>query len=222
MGGGAGFYSFWLSELGHNVYLVDPSAGNILEAKSYSRKLGRELSGIYTGEATQLKFDSGYFDVVLMIGPLYHLTERNRRLKALREARRVLSENGLLLGIDIYRYASLLGGFFEGFIVDQAFLRIMSMDLKTGQHRNPTALPEYFTTAYFHKPEELRTEVQETGFEFETLLAIESFGWLISDFNHRWKNEMFQNLLLNSIRQVEGDPAMPDVSAHVMCVGRKF
>ena len=222
VGGGAGFYSFWLSELGHNVYLVDPVEPNVQEAKNYSRKLGQELSGTYVGEATQLKFDPGYFDVVLMMGPLYHLTEKSQRAKALIEAYRVLAKKGLLIASGISRYASMFNGFFEGFIVDQAFLRIMSKDLKTGQHRNPTPHAEYFTTSYFHKPEELSQEIEEAKFKVENLLAVESFGWLISDFNHRWKNEIFQNLLLSSIRQVESDPSLLGISAHLLCVGRKY
>lgn len=221
VGGGAGFYSFWLSDLGHNVYLVDPSLCNIEEAKDNSRKLGQQLSGIYAGEATQLKFDTGYFDCVLMLGPLYHLTEERQRLKALKEARRVLSKKGLLICVGISRYASLLDGFFQGFIVDQAFLQIMNRDLKTGQHRNPTTLSQYFTTAYFHEPEELKQEVREAGFEIEHLLAIESFGWLLPDFNHRWKNKILQDLILSSIRKVENDASMMGLSAHMMCVARK-
>ena len=106
-------------------------------------------------------------------------------------------------------------------IVDSVFCKIMDRDLKTGQHRNPTNLSQYFTTAYFHEPDELKGEVREAGFKTEGLWAVESFGWLLPDFNHRWSNKIFQDLILSSIRKVESESALLGVSAHVMCVGRK-
>ena len=36
------------------------------------------------------------------------------------------------------------------------FLEILEQDLKDGEHRNPTSSPAYFTTTYFHLPEELK------------------------------------------------------------------
>jgi SAM-dependent methyltransferase len=49
-------------------------------------------------------------DVVLLFGPLYHLTQRVDRLTALQEARRVLRSGGLLLAAGISRFASALDG----------------------------------------------------------------------------------------------------------------
>jgi 2-polyprenyl-3-methyl-5-hydroxy-6-metoxy-1,4-benzoquinol methylase len=37
VGGGAGFYSFWLASLGHRVTLVDLSPGNIALVNEFSR-----------------------------------------------------------------------------------------------------------------------------------------------------------------------------------------
>ncbi|SRR5258706_10503305 len=38
IGGAAGFYAFWLQEMGHDVSLIDLSPGNIELAKEYSKK----------------------------------------------------------------------------------------------------------------------------------------------------------------------------------------
>ena len=42
--------------------------------------------------------------------------------------------------------------FFGG---DADFRKIVAADLASGQHRNPANHPQYFTTAYFHRPEDL-------------------------------------------------------------------
>src|SRR5205807_2243996 len=52
-------------------------------------------------------------------------------------------------------------------------------DLREGQHRNPTDRPEWFTTAYFHHPTELREEVEAAGLIFEGMFGIEGPGWLM-------------------------------------------
>ena len=70
-------------------------------------------SGDFTaalGDARALAAPDGSFDVVLLLGPLYHLLEREDRLCALAEARRVVPTGGLVAAAAISRFASLLDG----------------------------------------------------------------------------------------------------------------
>ena len=83
IGGGAGYYSFWLQEKGHQVTLVDLSPKNIELAKQHSLTTGIRLASIQTGDATALDFKDGEFDLVLLCGPLYHLTDKEERTKSL-------------------------------------------------------------------------------------------------------------------------------------------
>jgi SAM-dependent methyltransferase len=103
-------------------------------------------------------------DGVLLLGPLYHLTCRDDRLQALREAYRVVRPGGVIAAAAISRFASTYDGLLRGFLEDSRFEEIVERDVREGQHRNPTGRPEWFTTAYFHHPEELRDEVIEVGF----------------------------------------------------------
>jgi hypothetical protein len=42
---------------------------------------------------------------------------------------------------------------------------VLARDLQDGQHRNTTGDPKRFTTAYFHRPEELVAEMQGAGLD---------------------------------------------------------
>jgi ubiquinone/menaquinone biosynthesis C-methylase UbiE len=222
VGGGAGAYAMWLADAGYVVRLVDPVPLHVDQARqeSDSRTRGR-LAETLVGDARQLPHADESQDVVLLLGPLYHLTDRRDRLTALGEARRVLRPGGWLFAAGISRFASLLAGLFEGHLQDPAFASIVEQDLKNGQHRNPTGGLKYFTTAFFHHPEELRTEVQEAGFALGRILGVEGPGWLLSEFDSHWADARMRELILTSARSVEAEPTLLGLSPHLLAVARR-
>lgn len=221
IGGGAGFYSFWLQEKGHNVTLVDLSSKNIELVRKHSETTGKRLKKFQIGDALKLDFPDDQFDLVLLLGPLYHLTERSERIKALAEARRVLKPKGVLISAIISRYASLMDGFQRDLVVDNRFFNLLVHDLKTGVHLNETDNPEYFTTAYFHTPKEIIAEIASSGLAFEKLIPIESFGWIVRDFEKKEKDQDYMKKLLEVIRMVEANEDLIAISPHIVAVARK-
>ena len=220
VGGGSGVYAFGLAERGYAVGLVDPVPLHVEQARAVEADRGVRLAEIQEGDARALPHGDGSQDAVLLLGPLYHLTEREERLLALREARRVLRRGGRLIAAAISRFASLLAGIFEGLGADEAFSAIVEADLRDGQHRNRTGRIEYFTTAFFHHPDELRAEVGEAGFEMESVLGIEGPFWTLQDFEAAWADAARRGPLLAAARAVESEPSLLGASAHLMAVGR--
>jgi 2-polyprenyl-3-methyl-5-hydroxy-6-metoxy-1,4-benzoquinol methylase len=221
VGGGAGYYSFWLLEKGHNVTLVDLSATNIELVRKHSETTGSTLKKFEAGDAVNLNFSNEQFDIVLLLGPLYHLTERTERIRALSEAMRVLKPEGVLLAAVISRYASLIDGFQRDLVLDNRFFNSLVHDLKTGIHLNETDNLEYFTTAYFHIPKEIITEIAESGLQFEKLIPVESFGWIVKNFNEKEKDPNYMKKLLETIRMVEMNEDLIAISPHIIAVARK-
>ncbi len=221
VGGGTGHYTFWLKEQAHEVHLVDPVRFNIDEAKKQAQKGKHIPDSIVLAEARELPFENNYFDMVLLMGPLYHLTRKAEREEALKESLRVLKKGGLLLAVGITRYASLFDGFFRNLIKDPDFFQIVEQDISSGQHRNFSNKLAYFTTAYFHSPDELKQEVFEAGFDVLDIIAVESFGWLIPDFIKKWAEKDYRPLLLESIRKVEKNKELMSMSAHFLVVATK-
>mgnify|MGYP003694160235 CR=1 FL=1 len=111
VGGGPGAYACWLASLGHRVILVDAVPLHVEQARAASaRQPHAPVSDCRQGDARHLDAADATARAVLLLGPLYHLTERPDRLRALREARRVLEPGGLLFAAAVSRYASLLSG----------------------------------------------------------------------------------------------------------------
>jgi SAM-dependent methyltransferase len=158
---------------------------------------------------------------VLCLGPLYHLAARPDRLRALSEARRVLRGGGVVFAAAISRFASTYDGLFHGFMDEPEFQAIAARDVREGQHRNPTNRPEWFTTAFFHHPDELEEEIRSGGFEPAGVFAVEGPGWFVPDLEDRLNDDHKREVLMEAIRRVEREPSILGASPHLLAVGRR-
>jgi ubiquinone/menaquinone biosynthesis C-methylase UbiE len=221
VGGGSGAHAVPLAAAGFEVELLDPVELHVEQALLSAREQRVRLRA-RVGDARRLPQLDASVDAVLLLGPLYHLTDRDARLTALREALRVLRPGGILAAAAISRFASTFDGLAQGFLADPRFEEIVRRDLRDGQHRNPDLErhPEWFTTAYFHHPDELRDELEQAGFVMEAVLGVEGpasyrpelDGWL--DDGER------RDVLLRAIRRLEAEPTVLGASAHLLAFAR--
>jgi ubiquinone/menaquinone biosynthesis C-methylase UbiE len=222
VGGGAGAYSFWLTDLGYEVHLVDPVPLHVERARTVSaRRAQGRLASVEVGDARALSFADRRADAVLLLGPLYHLSQAADRASALREALRVLRPGGLLLAAAISRFASLVDGLRGPLFDDAVFASIVERDLATGQHRNDTGNPRYFTTAFFHDPAGLAEEIGAAGFGLVDVVAVEGPAASMPDFDRRFSDVTSRERLLAFLRTVESEPALLGASPHLLAVARR-
>lgn len=177
------------------------------------------LASVALGDARHLDHADASVDAVLLLGPLYHLIAREDRIAALSETRRIVRPGGVVLAVGISRYATLLDMLFHGLLASNDAFAIVQQDLRDGQHRNPTNHPGYFTTAYLHRAEELRAEVEAAGLRCDALVGIEGPAWLSAWAAEHWADEEMRQRLLALWRMVEAEPE--SVSAHLLAVARK-
>jgi SAM-dependent methyltransferase len=221
VGGAAGAYAAWLADAGYSVHLVDAVPRLVDEARRRSATLARPIASCEVGDARALSHPNELADFVLLLGPLYHLTAADDRASALAEAGRVLRRGGLLFAAAISRYASLLDGFSRDLLGDARFAAIVERDLRDGQHRNPTERLDYFTTAYFHRPDELRDEVARAGLVVEGVYGLEGPAWILPDFVERWADARQRSEIVRVARALESEPSVVGMSAHLLAVARK-
>jgi SAM-dependent methyltransferase len=221
-GGGAGVYACWLAARGYRVHLVDPVIKHVEQAQAASaRQAEHPLASAEIGDARRLSHGDGSADAILLLGPLYHLVEKDDRIACLREAHRVVRPGGMVCGVGISHFASLLDSLTHGFFDDPAFAPVLDRDLQEGQHRNPTPNPLYFTDAFFHRPGELSREFLAAGFHVLEVLPIEGPGWLARDFDRLWSDAPQRERLLAVVRKMEREPSVLGASSHIMAVGQK-
>lgn len=164
IGGGPGRYSFYLAGKGHCVTLLDLSRHNIEVAKEKAAEFGISLAGYIKGDALELGMHEKQYDVVLLMGPLYHLISEADRIKAVRNAIKVLRSGGIIAASFISQYAPIQDALahmkFVGYPGEEEALLGY---LNNGANKEGDG----FTTAYFTGADEARKLMN--GFDLEEL-----------------------------------------------------
>lgn len=220
VGGAAGAYSLWLAAAGYETHLIDPVPRLIEEARRRNASAALPIRSCEVGDARRLAWPDASVDVLLLLGPLYHLTDANERMRALSEAARVLRPAGVLFVSAISRWASLLDGVAFDFLAASDYRAAVVRDLRDGQHRNAAARDGLFTTAYFHRPDELRAELEAATFDIIDVFGVEGPARMLPDFDARWNDPRQRADLLWAAEVVEAEPAFLGLSAHLLAVGR--
>jgi len=143
------------------------------------------------------------------------------RRTALAEAFRVLKPGGLLIGVGVTRFTSMMDGSWEGYLADPRFVRIVRRDLRTGEHRNPQNVPAYWTTAFFAHPDELTSEIGAAGFRVKGTFAVEGYAWWVPGLSQKWQDSTFRHRLLEFLRSTEQERTLMGMGPHILCVGVK-
>lgn len=93
VGAGTGRYSVALAEQGYDVTAVDLLNCNIDIMKEKNSPIK-----IYRGNAMDLgQFPNERFDIVIMLGPMYHVFGEDNKIKVLSESFRLLKPGGIIL-----------------------------------------------------------------------------------------------------------------------------
>jgi SAM-dependent methyltransferase len=208
VGGGTGIYARWLADLGYRVEVVDPTPVHV----EHCTRAGIEAE---VGDARHLQRADDVYDAVLLLGPLYHLPERDDRVLALREAHRVLRPGGVVGAAVISRYAGWLDGLLRRIDALETHRDLVEQELVDGRHVTPEGT-DLFTTAYFHHPDELGPELVDAGFAEVDVRAVEGPTWLMSSVETVEPERMCD--LIEPIDQV---PSLLGASAHLLATGTK-
>jgi SAM-dependent methyltransferase len=211
VGGGSGVHAEWLADDGWAVELIDPVPSHVERAAA--------LPGVSArlGDARALDCGDQCADVVLLLGPLYHLIEPAERHRALSEAGRVVRRGGFVVVATINRYAGLLDHLSRGTWFEPVRRSRIEATCATGRVRTGGE----FTTAYFHHPADIAAEVAKAGLMVTGQYGVEGAAWLMAGTAAALDDDERRDALLVALRIPETDPTMLGVSAHLLTVARR-
>jgi len=220
VGGATGVYALPLARLGYEVHLIDPWPGHVEEAaRGSAAQPESPLASAQVGDARYLPAADGKVDAVLLFGPLYHLITREDRARASAEAVRVLRLGGVIMAAAVSRFASTYDGIRRGYVADPDVEVLVEGVLADGVHRNldPVAHPCWFTLSYFHRPEELRSELETAGFSSVEVVPVEGPGGFQGGID--LSDDLRRAAVLRAIERVEAEPSLLGASGHLMGIG---
>jgi SAM-dependent methyltransferase len=209
VGGAFGVYATWLAERGYDVRLVDPVPLHVDTAA------GLGIDAII-GDARALAEPDASRDVVLLFGPLYHLLDRADRVRALAEARRVVRPGGLVLAVAISRWAPTYEGLLGRSIDIPGFVGMLREAQATGVRPGPFGPGDNFTSAYFHRPDDLAAEVADAGLVLDDQYAVEGIAHWMPDITARLADPADRALILELVANTEREPAVLGATAHLL------
>ncbi len=231
IGGGYGEYAWWLASLGYEVHLFDLSETNIAMSKRLAKEFpGCRLAGAEVCDARSIPREDHSADAILLMGPLYHITEMEERLSALKESLRLLKSGGILYAAALTPYSVLLhcttlyrieGKSKSKCLEDPDFLHMVKRELADGCHINPgRSVFDGIGTSYFHTAKALREELAAGGFGHSEVHGVMGGAWLARDIESLWHDETARETLLETVRMVDGHEELMGLSGHLLAICR--
>ena len=222
LGGGAGVYSFPLAKKGYKVTLADLSETLLEQARKQKEEDKIEnLISCDQVNATDLScYKDNSFDVVLLFGPLYHLTEKEEREKCVSEVWRVLKTGGKVFASFIPHLAGSIA-LVQRFCwsPDQVSINTLEECFNSGKFKNLS--DNGFQEGYYPTSEEIETLFTANGFNKLLVRSIRGFGYEKEDVIYKFKNKNVFSKILELIDSTAEDKSIIEMCGHAMYVGVK-
>lgn len=213
IGGGPGRYTQWLAGRGYQVEHRDLMPLHVKHVRASMD--GSPSVRAEVGDARELDLADASVDAVLLLGPIYHMRRRADRIRALREALRIVRPGGPVFTAAISRWAPRL----DGLLVQRLYHEHPAMtDAVYAVERagwGPPLQPGWFT-AYCHRPGQLRAEVRAAGLAVTDLVSVEGAAFMLSDLAERLADPVDREALLETLRATERVPELLGIGPHLL------
>jgi len=219
VGSGPGRYSIEMLKRGFDVSLWELSSKELEIAKEKIEGLGLRAQAYICQDALKLDLvEDEKYDIVLLMGPLYHIQDDEGRMRVLKNTRRILKSGGRAIIAYLNSWGILKAGvteFFEAFSDIQNVYNYLD-DQKFGADRS-------FTEVYFATPPRALEEVKNAGFEIVSYAGAEGFlGGIESGMKKLYAEhrDIYDNLVKVAAETCEY-PQYRDATEHLHIVVQK-
>ncbi len=232
IGGAYGEYAWWLASLGYEVHLFDLAEGNIaMSAELAGEYPGTKLACAMVCDARSLPRPDGSADAVLLMGPLYSITEYEERILAIRESRRLLRDDGVLFASALTPYSVLVSRLAvyhaddtpkRRELDDPAVLSMIERALKDGCYINPEKkIANGIGSSHLHTAKALREELAAGGFSTDAVHGVMGGAWLAPNLEELLADEKTRALLMKTVRMLDTHEEIIGLSGHLLAVAGK-
>ena len=200
IGAGTGLYSIYFAKNGMDVSACDivPKHVDIIKEKAEKNQLNME---IFVSDALNVKLPSNFYDMVLLAGPIYHLHTKEDKLKALKEAKRIVKKGGII----VVDYLSDIHGYIQHVLLDHEFLT-KELDFSN--------IDDVFS---YDNYEKMQSFALQLDLEFIDVFGTDGITRFIrEDINQL--NEQLLNKWISFIKQISNKKEIIDLSEHCLCV----
>ena len=186
---GTGIYAFWFADKGHDVTATDMSC-----------------------------FADDSFDIVLNMGPFYHLITEEQREKCMKECLRVLRKGGLLVTAYIPRYYvfQYIATSNEKYLDEHLAKQL----IETGvlKHDDEKC---FWTDTYYSSKDEMESIYQRYRLKIVDHFAQDGLAPLLSQKVDKWDENQFKTWC-DYHYSVCREQSVLGASNHVIIIGRKL
>lgn len=205
IGAGTGVYTIHLAPKVKEVTAFEPSSSNF---KTLEQKT-KEFSNIksYNMSSFDLKdLQANYFDLVLIFGPMYHLSDEKDRKDVLKEAKRVCKDGGHIL-ISFINHDMVLISETINF----------NTDIFSGPSYNIEKQRLIDRPFVFFKLNEARKMIEESDIKIKEIIASDGFAEVLSEKLEEMTEESFKHYLDWHLRHCK-DPETLGATNHLLFV----
>lgn len=215
-GGGAGRYTEWLAEQGYTVTLVDLSPQQVRHAQDILSDY--DSVNICNGTIDQLPIQNNVFDAIVCTGgPLSHLIDKQDRVNAVTEFKRVGKSNSYLF-ISVMSLINALQNLvsnvpeFDQTAMLPEFIEDGVYSHERAQQNSIVNETEEFTECKFYRANEFRNFLTSQDLKVHEILGLESIAYG-SDKNMTDKQE---KSVRDTITELGNDDTIAEISAHML------
>jgi 2-polyprenyl-3-methyl-5-hydroxy-6-metoxy-1,4-benzoquinol methylase len=219
LGAGTGVYSFYYAERGNEVMATDllPMHVEIIKRKIKEKGNHIKLQTEVIDALDLSKYDNESFDVVNCLGPMYHLKEKEQRVKCIQECLRVLKPGGMLAIAYINKHYII-----HGVLVNQKEFfteNFVNGIMKKGTH-NDGGENCFYTVAYFTSPSEMESFIREFEVDIVDHAATDGIGTLLRSFIDELEEEQY-SAYLSYIKESCREKSILGLSNHGLLICKK-
>jgi SAM-dependent methyltransferase len=177
----------------------------------------QDLAGVRTAVADGRDLDlaDGAVDAVLLFGPLYHLSRRADRLRALAEANRIVRPGGPVFAAAVSRWAPRILAELHA----RLYTRIPALGEEISRAERTGELPRLTQDSWFgycHRPQQLRAELNAVRLEVADLVSVDVPALLMADITERMNDPVDRAVVLDAARALERIPEMLGIGPHLL------